>query len=67
MTFDLHANISRRMVANTDATIVRLQPAPGSKGARFGGREIMSRTLRGEIHPVQAMENLPMLINMSKQ
>lgn len=29
--------------------------------------ELISRTLSGEIRPVQAMENPPMLINMSKQ
>ena len=68
MTLDLHANISRRMVANTDATICYASnPHLDQKERGLEAAEIMSRTLRGEIHPVQAMENPPMLINMSKQ
>ncbi len=65
---DLHANISAKMVENTDAIVVyRSNP---HLDQRERGREaagLMVRTLRGEIIPVQALECPPLLLNITQQ
>jgi len=68
LSIDMHANISRKMVDNVTATNVyrtnpHLDPRPRARECA----EIIVRTIRGEIHPVQALEMPPVAINIVKQ
>lgn len=68
MTLDLHANISPLMIASANATICyRSNPHLDQKARGREAAEVMARTLRGEITPVQALEKPPLIINISKQ
>ena len=68
LTIDMHANVSRKMVDNVTATVVyRTNP---HLDARLRAREcadIIVRTIRGEVHPAQALEMPPVVINIVKQ
>ena len=67
-TLDLHANVSSNMVAHTNATVIyRSNPHLDQKDRGLEAAELMTRTLNGQIHPVQALECPPLLINISKQ
>ena len=68
LTLDPHANISPRMIEGTNATIL-YQTVPHTDQHRCGleAAEILARTVRGEIRPVQALEMLPMAMNVIKQ
>ncbi len=68
LAIDMHANISRKMVDNVTATVVyrtnpHLDPRPRARECA----EIIIRTIRGEIRPVQALEMPPVVINIVKQ
>jgi microcystin degradation protein MlrC len=67
-TLDLHANVAAA-IAELSTAIVAYRSNPHlDQFAR--GREaacLMSRTLAGEINPVQALETPPLLIQISKQ
>lgn len=68
LTLDLHANISPRMVENATATIT-YKTYPHVK-QRDRGREaasLIARTVRGEIHPVQALRKPPLLHHIVRQ
>jgi len=68
MTLDCHANVSKLMTENVDSTILYRSNPHIDQFER--GREavaLMVRTLRGEIHPAQHLEQVPMIINISKQ
>jgi microcystin degradation protein MlrC len=68
MCLDLHSNITRAMVDNVDATVVyRTNPHLDPKERAVEASEILVRTIRGEARPVQWIEQLPMVINISKQ
>jgi len=68
LTLDLHANVSSKMVANTQATIIyRSNPHLDQKERGLEAALLMARTLSGEIQPVQAVEKPPLLINISQQ
>jgi len=68
MCLDLHSNITRAMVDNVDATVVyRTNPHLDPKERAVEASEILVRTIRGEAKPVQWIEQLPMVINISKQ
>jgi microcystin degradation protein MlrC len=64
----MHANISRKMVDNVTATVVyrtnpHLDPRPRARECA----DIIVRTIRGEVQPVQALEMPPVVINIVKQ
>ena len=68
MCLDLHSNITRVMIDNVDATVVyRTNPHLDPKPRAVEASEILVRTIRGEAKPVQWIEQLPMVINISKQ
>jgi microcystin degradation protein MlrC len=68
MTLDCHANVSLRMVQSTTATILyRSNPHVDQRARGLEAANIIARTVRGEIHPVQALETPPLVINTSKQ
>jgi microcystin degradation protein MlrC len=68
ITLDLHANVSSNMVAYTNATVIyRSNPHLDQKDRGLEAAQLMTRTLNGKVHPVQAFESPPLLINISKQ
>jgi microcystin degradation protein MlrC len=68
MTLDCHANVSARMIKNTTATILyRSNPHIDQRERGLEAANIIARTVKGEIHPVQALEEPAMVINISKQ
>lgn len=67
-TLDMHANISKATVANTDICIVwRTCPHLDTKVRGRKTAELIYRTAKGEISPVQFIEMPPMLVNIVKQ
>ncbi len=67
-TLDMHANISKATVANTDVCIVwRTCPHLDTKVRGRKTAELIYRTVTGEINPVQFIEMPPMLVNIVKQ
>ncbi len=68
LALDMHANISRRMVDNVTATVVyRTNPHLDPRPRGFECAEIIVRTVRGEVRPVQALETPPLVINIVRQ
>jgi microcystin degradation protein MlrC len=68
MCLDLHSNITAAMVKNVDATVVyRTNPHLDPKARAVEASEILVQTIRGDVKPVQWIEQLPMVINISKQ
>ncbi|HEY8292976.1 MAG TPA: M81 family metallopeptidase [Thermomicrobiales bacterium] len=68
ISLDLHGNITARMVAS--ATVTNLYRTNPHLDARIRAREcgeIIVRTVRGEVHPVQAIETPPLVVNIIKQ
>lgn len=68
LSLDLHGNITERMISQTTATVFfrsnpHLDPTPRALECA----EIIVRTIKGEIHPVQALETPPLVINIVKQ
>lgn len=68
MALDLHGNISQRMIENSTACVFyrqnpHLDPTPRA----FECAEIIYRTVRGEVRPVQALETPPLVVNIVKQ
>ena len=68
VALDMHANISARMVQsvtviNTYMTNPHLDP----RRRAFEVAELTFRTVRGHIHPVVALESLPVAINILRQ
>jgi len=67
-TLDLHANLSSQMVASTNALIAyRTNPHLDQYARGFEAAELMSKTLRGEVEPVQRAAFLPFVMNIEKQ
>lgn len=65
---DLHGNLSQKMVDAVDATVFyrtnpHLDPAPRALECA----DIIVRTIKGEVSPVQALETPPLVINIVKQ
>lgn len=68
MTLDMHSNITKESVANTDCCLVwRTNPHmdPKPRGRKTAG--LIYRAAKGEIKPVQWIEMTPMLVNIVKQ
>lgn len=67
-TLDLHANVSPQMIALANATVAyRTNPHLDQRARGQEAAQLLLRTLRGEIRPVQALETPPLLINISRQ
>ncbi|MEX2261461.1 MAG: M81 family metallopeptidase [Bryobacteraceae bacterium] len=67
-TLDLHANVSRKMTANTNAmAIYRSNPHLDQFQRGCEAAELLARTLAGDVRPVQALETPPLLISISRQ
>ena len=67
MTLDMHANISPQMVRGTTATVCyRSTPHVDQRERGVEAARIMSRTLCGEIRPVQALATPPLVISVIK-
>jgi microcystin degradation protein MlrC len=65
---DMHANLSARLVENVTATVVyRTNPHLDPRPRALECADIIVRTIRGEIRPVQALEMPPVVINIVKQ
>ncbi len=68
MCLDLHSNITLAMVDNVDATVVyRTNPHLDPKERAVEASEILVQTILGDVKPVQWIEQVPMVINISKQ
>jgi microcystin degradation protein MlrC len=68
VTLDLHANISADMVRNSNALICyRSNPHLDQYERGKDAALLMSRTLRGDVHPVQALAAPPLVIQISCQ
>ena len=67
-TLDPHGNLSPELVAATDALVsYRTNPHVDQENRGLEAAALMVRTLRGEIHPVQAACFPPMAINIERQ
>jgi microcystin degradation protein MlrC len=65
---DMHANISHQMVDNATVTVVyRTNPHLDPRLRARECAELIVRTIRGEVRPVQALEMPPVVINIVKQ
>lgn len=68
VTYDMHANVSDRMV--TDATVVNTYMTNPHVDARKRARqvaELVFRTVRGDVRPVTAIERPPLVVNILRQ
>ncbi|HRK31093.1 MAG TPA: M81 family metallopeptidase [Tepidisphaeraceae bacterium] len=67
-TLDLHANVSKRMVDACNATLAyRTNPHLDQRAIGLQAAELIVRTVRGEISPVQAAAFPPLAINIERQ
>jgi len=68
VAMDLHGNNTQRLIDNTTAVVFyRTNPHLDARARARECAEIVIRSVRGEIHPVQAMETPPLVINIVKQ
>jgi microcystin degradation protein MlrC len=65
---DLHANLTERFIEETTATILyRTNPHLDARVRARECADIIIRTVRGEVQPVQALETPPLVVNIIKQ
>ena len=68
MTLDCHANISKLMVENVDATVLyRTNPHIDQYERGREAVAIIEGAIQGGIYPTQYLEQIPIVINISKQ
>jgi len=68
VAMDLHGNNTQRLIENTTAVVFyRTNPHLDARARARECADIVIRTARGEIHPVQALETPPLVINIVKQ
>ena len=68
MTLDLHSNITQDQVDNTDAIVAfRTNPHLDPVERAVEASDILVKTIRGEVRPVQHLVQMPMIINIVKQ
>ena len=68
LSLDMHANISQEMVDNVNVvTVYRTNPHLDPKIRALECAELVTKTVRGEIHPVMWLETPPIVINIVKQ
>jgi microcystin degradation protein MlrC len=68
VTYDMHANVSARMVEH--ATVVNIYMTNPHLDPRLRARQcadLIFRVVRGEIHPVMALEKPPLAVNILRQ
>ncbi len=68
ITYDMHANVSARMVER--ATVVNIYMTNPHLDPRLRARQcadLIFRVVRGEIHPVMALEKPPLAVNILRQ
>ena len=67
VTLDMHANISARAIESPTFTITyRSNPHVYQRYRGVECAEILSRTVRGEVHPVQAMRKPPFILHIAQ-
>jgi microcystin degradation protein MlrC len=65
VTLDLHGNISSRLVENSTATVAyRTNPHVDQRARGKQAADLLARTLRGDIRPVQALAKPPVIVNI---
>lgn len=68
MTNDMHANLSPAMIEGTTVTTVyRTNPHLDTRERALECAELLVRTIRGEIRPVQALVQIPAAIEIVRQ
>jgi microcystin degradation protein MlrC len=68
LALDLHANVSAQLVEAATVTIFyRTNPHLDARERARECGELVVRTVRGEIRPVQALETPPLVVNILKQ
>jgi microcystin degradation protein MlrC len=68
MTLDCHANVSKQMVNNVDATILyRTNPHIDQYYRGIEAVDILEKIIKRNMHPIQYLKQLPLVINISKQ
>src|SRR4029077_14540864 len=68
VSVDMHANLSQELVRHsTVTTVYRTNPHLDAKERAAECAELIVRTIKGEIRPVQALEMPPVVINIVKQ
>jgi microcystin degradation protein MlrC len=68
VSLDLHANVSPRMVENsTVTTLYRTNPHLDARQRALECAEMIARTLREGVRPVQALAKPPVLVNILRQ
>jgi microcystin degradation protein MlrC len=64
-TFDLHGNLSQRMIANANAIVAyRTCPHVDQRECGLRAASLLVRTVRGEIHPRTALCKPPQIVNI---
>lgn len=67
-TFDLHANLSPRLIDALDvATVFQTNPHVDARRQALTCADIVVRTVRGEVRPRQALVPLPLVANITRQ
>jgi len=68
MALDLHANVSRRMIDSTSVAVAyRTNPHIDARQRARECADLIARTVRGEIHPMQALRTPPAAIDILRQ
>lgn len=68
MALDQHGNLTQKVLDNTTAvTFYRTNPHLDARPRAVECAQIIYRTIKGEVHPVQALETPPLVINILKQ
>ena len=68
VAMDLHGNNTQRLIDTTTAVVFyRTNPHLDARARARECADIVIRTVRGEIAPVQAIETPPLVINITKQ
>ncbi|MFN8524000.1 MAG: M81 family metallopeptidase [Chloroflexota bacterium] len=68
LSIDMHANISQQMIEHTTVcTVYRSNPHLDPRQRARECADLIVRTVRGEVHPVQALEMPPIVVNIVKQ
>jgi microcystin degradation protein MlrC len=65
---DMHANVSQKVIDHSTVTVVySTNPHLDANERAEECAELIARTIRGEIRPVQALEMPPLVVNIVKQ
>lgn len=67
-TFDLHANLSERLIeALTVANVYQTNPHVDARAQALACADLVVRCARREIHPVMVFEPVPLVVNIARQ